>query len=446
MRFRYGDLTISTQHWYFITILLLLLSDRLLFDLVAGDPRFGPPRFPSVDKYLAVLAVGIPLLKFESYTPFVRGWVILGYLYLFILVIESFLGYNSFFIYPHVFSKVMDMFVLFAVYGLFSSPRDKQLKYFAYLITAVFFIHMAVLKRDALNFGAFMSTERAIIAPSTYLILLPCLYFFNRYIFKERFLDLAMFFVMLGFILFLQHRTVWVAAAMSLTINIFLIKFRSAASPSVTSVMILVLVPVILGIAAFTFIFLDNPEVVEQFVARFSDITNPDAEGSTSSWRLQQFESYLPFIENHPIFGMRFEGFELPIQFFHEEAGTPLFADGSGHHFHSFYVDKMFYFGIIGLILLIVPSFYTIYRFFIKSDLNAEEITLFLYAISGIFYGLSYDWPFFYFGVVGLAMAFATRPNHDEDEEPNDEEVDKESDKNNLQSINKEKKAPLAIS
>ncbi|MCC9135065.1 O-antigen ligase family protein [Pontibacter silvestris] len=418
MKITYGNLSVSTRNFYIIAIFLLFLTDNLFYYLLVGDqgPEAGPPAIDP-EKYLAIIALIVPILRFNTYSPFMRAWLAVIYLYFLALVIESYLNFGSFLIYPHVFAKIMTLCLIFMFFSFFTEPEDKQAKNIMYLIVAAFFLHILLFKRDAISFAAFVSTERAISAEATYLVSLPCLFFFIRYLTKEHLLDLAFFFVLFGFILFLQHRTVWVTTTITLVLSFIFLKLKSKARPSVTSISLLVLVPVVIGIAASTFIFVEKPEILDQFAKRFSDIENVEAEGSTSSWRLLQFESYLPYIKDNIVFGMRLQGFELPIQFFNPEAGTAYFEAGTGHHFHSFYVDRLFYFGVCGLIIAVVPAIYVIALFLKKPYLSTPEIALLVFMISGFVFGLSYNWPFYYYGLIGLAMGFAERAPEEEFEE-----------------------------
>ncbi|WP_242928750.1 O-antigen ligase family protein [Pontibacter vulgaris] len=415
MKITYGNLTISTKYTYLVFILLLFLTDYLYFDLITGGE---PSPLPTPEKYLAVIAVAVSILLFGLFTPFIQYWMMIAYLYFFALVVESFFVYGSFLVYPHVFSKIMCLFLVFMAGMFFSKPEPQQLRNIAYFIVVGFFLNILLYKREYLTLGAFVQTERAIQAGSTYLIMLPCIYFFNKYLVKERPLHLVLFFVMLGFILFLQHRTVWVCTTISLVVSVLFVYYKSPVRPSVTARLSLVVFPAMVGMAIFLFVLSERPEVITQFFNRVSDIQNYESQG-TGGWRYQQFQSYMPFVEQNPIFGMRFAGFELPIQFYSEDADIAYFEDGTGHHFHSFYLDKLFYFGLFGFIIISVPSIYIIIKYLRLKSLSPEQITLLVFVVSGFAYGLSYNWPFYYYGIIGMALAFT-------EYEPNAEETDEE--------------------
>src|SRR5690606_20098813 len=104
------------------------------------------------------------------------------------------------------------------------------------------------------------------------------------------------------------------------------------------------------------------PEIADKINENIANISNPKQDTTnTSQWRMQQYESYWPYVQQHLIEGMRLAGFELPIQFYHPEAGVAFFEDGTGHHFHSFYYDTIFYFGIIGVSIFVIILIHPIY-------------------------------------------------------------------------------------
>jgi hypothetical protein len=106
---------------------------------------------------------------------------------------------------------------------------------------------------------------------------------------------------------------------------------------------------------------------------------------------------------------MRLKGFELPIQFYHSNTGEAVWINGTGHHFHSFYVDRLFYFGLLGLLLAVGPPIYLVIKRLRQPEpMTLEAVTLVAYACGALVYGVSYNWPDYYLGLLGLALAAAT--------------------------------------
>jgi O-antigen ligase len=220
----------------------------------------------------------------------------------------------------------------------------------------------------------------------------------------------------MALILFLQHRTVWVTATLAFIVNYFIIKYKSEAKITYSFFFNFGFVALIFLVLSFLTISEFKPEFFDILSDRARDIIEPSREGSTSSWRLLQYNSYLPFIGDNLWIGMRYDGFELPIQFYHPEAGIPYFEDDTGHHFHSYYVDILFYFGIVGIFLQIMPTlWFFIRKILTGKSLNVEQVSLLVFSLSGFVFGISYNLPSFYFAFLGLTFYFL-----DQKESPND--------------------------
>jgi hypothetical protein len=404
MKISYGSSQFELKYIYLIAICFLLLSDSIFLELVFGKLEQGKPLPFKADKILLNVSLFFSVLFYFKYTSGLRNILLLGLVYFGFLVAESTFFYNSYFIYPHVFSKILELFLVFLMYVFFKDTDEKGFNIVAYLICVAAILNIVIYHAEILSISAFLNTERGLGAPSAFLLLVPTLFFFNKYFENKSTLFLILFFVNISLIAFLQHRSVWIATAVALFINVLLFK-KAGFKISGQLYAPLIFIPVLGCFLLFSIIFSGNPEIIEKIKDRADDIVNYKTEG-TGSWRYQQFESYLPFIKDNLFFGMRFEGFELPIQFYHLEAGTPNFNDGTGHHFHSYYVDKLFYFGIAGLLILLAPVFYIISKTFKKKSLSPVQLTLICFCISGVFYGISYDWPSFYMGFVGITIAY----------------------------------------
>jgi O-antigen ligase len=196
---------------------------------------------------------------------------------------------------------------------------------------------------------------------------------------------------------------VWIATGIALTINLFLFQ-KASFHRSSQSYAFLIITPLVGIFLLLTFLVSTAPDFIEKLSERANDIVNYKTEG-TGNWRHEQFVSYLPFIKENFFMGMRFEGFELPIQFYNLEAGIPFFNDGTGHHFHSFYVDTLFYFGVVGLLLKIAPFFYLAYKIYKERELTIAQLALSAFAFSALFYGISYWWPAFFYGIFGFTIS-----------------------------------------
>ena len=208
-------------------------------------------------------------------------------------------------------------------------------------------------------------------------------------------------------IIFFQHRTVWVAMMVALAINIILLRktlYKVDLNSLIPVGIFLFFVSIFLSLVIFS-----SEEVMEKINENIEQIMNPvgsenDDEESTSEWRYVQFKSYWPFVEKYPIFGMRLAGFELPVQFY-DLHGNNVFDDNTGHHFHSMYMDKLFYQGAFGLIIFMLPAIVYIIMCVLKQPyLTVTQVVLVSYVASGILYGFSYNYPDYFYGLIGFAV------------------------------------------
>jgi hypothetical protein len=409
MKITFGKYELGFKYYYLIAFFLIMLTDGLLYDLVFGANTSGEASAESVEvvpveKYLILMATALSIMLISSLNSFTRNWTIFIFSLLVIFMLESYYNYYSFMKYPHVFSKVMVYFLVPFAYISFKYPKPEYLLHGAYFIVVAFILNLVIYKSEVLSLQSFVDTERGFTAQSTYFILLPGLFFLNVYLRDRKMIYLMLFMIILFFILYLQHRTVWLSTLFALSINFLLIRKADFSFP-LSAFTPFIAIPLIAGFLLFSFVLSTNPEVLDKLVERVEDIQNVESQG-TGSWRLEQFKSYWPFIEDNLAVGMRLQGFELPIQFYHAEAGIAFFDDGTGHHFHSFYVDRLFYFGLLGIVMVLPLLFYFVNKVRKKYMLSAEQITLVAYISSGLIFGISYNLPTFYFGILGIAMSY----------------------------------------
>jgi O-antigen ligase len=236
------------------------------------------------------------------------------------------------------------------------------------------------------------------------------LYCLNRYLTHGGLLLLLCFFFCLPLILFLQHRSVWIATAVAIPIDLWLLRRAAAARFSFSKLSMLVVLPALLGSLGVMMLVLDNPEVVTRMQTNVEDLANADKQG-TGSWRLKQLESYLPLVQERPLVGWRLEGFELPMQFYDPSSDQPMWPDRTGHHFHNFFLDRAFYFGIIGIaMVLLVPLVRIGRRLWQPGAMRPDTALLIAYFGSLLVFSASYDWSTYHFGLLGLLLAALAEP------------------------------------
>lgn len=410
----YGKTVLRSKYTYIIAALIIFMTDGLFNDIATNNKKIvgmksavqavASDEDSSYGKNVIIFCFAATVLFIGGMSPFMQRLAIFYYLLFLAYSMESYFKYGSFLKYPHVFSKLMAIYLMFFLYNYFKDVSTKQFRFINMLIFFAFMLNLLWLKREILSIGAFVNTVRGFGSSSVLFLVLPLLYFFNDYFKRKTLLSLMLFLLMVGFILFLNHRSVWIASIVALAINILLLK-KTDVELKFTDFIPMFTVPAIVLILIFSLVISANPEIIDTIAERIADIQNAETQG-TGSWRLEQFNSYLPFIQDNLLMGMRFEGFELPVQFFHAEAGTAVFAANTGHHFHSFYVDRLFYMGLFGLALLLLPFIYLFVNLYRKSVVTSEQSILASFMAGGLIYGFSYNLPVYFFGILGIAIAF----------------------------------------
>lgn len=404
---------INLNFLYLAPIILVFFSDNLFYLSVFGEGN------GETDKLLTNLITGIsfltPLLLFKTMNPSIRTWYFIVCGVFMLLIMESYYTYDTPFKYPHVFSKITKFYIIFFIYTFYKKFDKFRLDYVVYAIIIAFVLNVTLVNREALSLSSFSKHERGLWAESVYFLLIPCLYFFNKYLLRKKQFYLLLFFVFLGFIVFFQHRTVWMCTLLALTANLLLVNWRSDARFNLNSLIPIVFYSTVGAIIILSFVFAAKPEIVEKLVENIEDIQNYKSQG-TGEWRYRQYLSYEPFIEDNLLIGMRFQGFELPIQFYEqwdENTERPYFDDNTGHHIHSNYIDTLFYFGIAGLFIFYIPAFfYFFFQIRNKKILNIDQVVLISFCTTIFAYSYSYTWPFWSYTVVGM-LALLLEKNED---------------------------------
>jgi len=401
---------LSLRFLYLLPLLGILLSDSAFTEFIF--PGEDSPMLALYGRVLLAFSCVILLFCYRYQLPVMRGWLLLLIAALGELALESYAGWHSWMVYPHVFAKYLALMHVFAIYAFHRRFGLPPFGLLMGLILVGLGVNLVFYHPDALSLSAFLNNERGFDSTSAMLLLLPTLYYFNQYLTCGGLLRLMIFWGGVLLIIFLQHRSVWIAMIIALMLNGLLLILGRVAGARLSSARLLpmVLLPLFVLISGGLAI-ISNPRVLKRLETSVDDIQHADKQG-TGSWRLDQFNAYLPFIEAHPITGMRLEGFELPVQFFHlaSDGGSkvPVWQVRTGHHFHSFYIDRLFYFGIIGLLLtLLVPLLLLFRRVRSSRPLSPASTACIMFSFSTLAYGFSYDWPLYFFGLLGLSLAAA---------------------------------------
>lgn len=388
---------LSFKFLYSVVMLLVICTDIAFMQLFKGL---------SIERMMIFLSFPLAFLFWNEFSRLMRYWFILISIYLAFLVIESYYQYYTLFIYPHVFGKILVYYLLFFVYGFYKKFPKSPLYVSVLIALSLFMLNALLINRHALSLSSFSETERGLYCSTTYLLLFCLLFFFNNYFYSKKTYNIYGFFLCLALIIFLQHRTVWVSTFFALVINVLIFR-RAAYKFSLNSLTPVFIFVTFVGVFMSAFIF-SNDKILKKINDNVNQILNPieadNDETSTSRWRYQQAVAYWPFVEENFILGLRFKGFELPVQNYGEDREVE-FDDNTGHHFHSFYLDKLYYNGLLGLLLCTLPLLYILFvSFFAHRQLNYEQIALFCFSLSTFVYGISYDLDTFAYGIVGYTI------------------------------------------
>ena len=399
---------------HFVLILPLvavLATNGAFWEFIYGPQIDQEPEGVKLYTYgLFAAATGVLVLYRRYMEPIMRLWLLVVVLSIGGLMLESYANQGSWVAYPHVFSKLFVLLIMFGIYAFhrrFGLPPMGQV---IGVLTFVLLANLLVFHRDSLSLNAFAENERGFGSGAAYLFVLVALYCLSRYLTHGGLLVLAGFFLCLTLIIFLQHRSVWIATVVAISLDLLLLCRTPSARFSLAKLVMLVVLPGILGSLAVTTLMLNNPDVVNRLQANIEDMANADKQG-TGSWRLKQFESYMPLVQERPVAGWRLEGFELPMQFYDPSNDQPMWADRTGHHFHNFYLDRAFYFGIIGIVMvLLVPLIRVGQRLLQSGPMRADTALLVSYFGCLLVFSASYDWSTYHFGLLGWMLAALIEP------------------------------------
>ncbi|GAB3203904.1 O-antigen ligase [Pontibacter aydingkolensis] len=391
---------------FIIPLALVMFMDQMFLELAAPNNEYSQAMLLNMfTKLMSGASMLYCILFFKRMSTYMRLAFFLLLLYIAALVFESKYVYGSFMVYPHVFFKVLIFTFSFFVYTYYKANYHLKTQHVVWFILIGFWANVLLINPHTLSVSAFTNHERGVYSNSVYMLVVPFLYFLSNYFYKSKFSSLFLAFFVLFAIFFFQHRTVWISTAFVLAVYYFFIQFKTDKPINFLSKLLPVGTLVgVLGIVASGFILSIHPEIIEKVQESFSDIENFDSQG-TGGWRYQQWLSYLPFIQENFLLGMRFEGFELPIQFYRDDLNAPVFEDGNGHHFHSFYVEVFFYTGLVGFILFLLISVYPIVKAIRMRVLTINQIMLVAFISSGFIFGISYVLPIFFYGVIGWTIA-----------------------------------------
>ncbi|WP_246834067.1 O-antigen ligase [Pedobacter sp. G11] len=325
------------------------------------------------------------------------------------LVFESLLDYGTIFQQLTLYTILFPAIFIVFVRALCRSYDLDILEFLAKFYLAVYVIFMIIYGRGfsfSLNsvemddYGPFSGDSRIIHARSIFMMILPLLWFLNRYL-KERATSALLWFLFCVIVIVIhQHRSVWASSLFSLGIYFFIVVRNRIISLSKT---LKIFFSAALAILLLAFVVSQLfPDMLTFFGERFSEILDPTREDGTGKFRADQRRVYFPMVLERPFFGWTFEGFEMK---------NPLvdwWPEKTGQHFHEGFMEMLFYHGFLGLILKYFYLLYLGFKAFFR-NLDEKSGILIAFTLAGLIFSFSYVLPLIFWGVVGICLYYLER-------------------------------------
>ncbi len=377
------------------------------------------------EKISSLLIFGFVLVNFTNLKRNEQVYMALFCFLILKMVFESMFNYNTMFQQLTMFSILFPVVYVIFIKSISRSLDLDLLEFLAKFYICVYLAMMIIYGRgfsfslDSVeldDYGPFSGDSRIIHARSILMMIIPFLWYFNRFLETNKAKYFGIFAFCFVVILIHQHRSVWASTIFAGLVFMFAtIRNRYLAVPKIVNLSIITLISLIFIAVAMAHF---APVFTNFLSDRFSEILDPTREGGTGEFRQQQREVYLALFTKKPIFGWTFEGFDMP---------NPLvdwWPTKSGQHFHEGYVEMLFYEGLTGFLLKYWFLFYLGFKAFSKK-LNKESIVLIAFCLSGLIFSFSYVLPLVFWGHVGLCLYYLERKSEEAeelDELPDDEE------------------------
>lgn len=367
-----------------------------------------------INKYQQLLSLGIfalLIIFFHRLRGMEKYFVVIFTLLILKLVVESIFEYNSFLIHFELFVVLFPVIYVIFIRNLFNYLDIDILEFIVKFYVAVYFLFMLFFGREfslfgteSLNFdlelGPFAGDTRIIHAKSILIMIVPFLYFLQKFIQDQ--LPGTLFWLLLCFLILSvhQHRSVWVCTIFATAYFIFLfLKNKKGYNLRIFNLLIMLFILVSLLVVFVSTLY---PNLIPYFGERFGEILEPNKEGTTGSFRGLQREVYFELFLDKPFFGWSFEGYRMPNPI------VDWWPANTGQHFHEGYVEALFYHGVVGL-LLKYAILVIIFLRSLKRKLSSHSAILVSFCLSGLLFSLAYVPPLMFWGMVGLCLYYLDR-------------------------------------
>ena len=365
----------------------------------------------AMEKITSLLIFGFILY---NYTNLLRNEKIYIGLFTFIiirLIFESLFTYGTFFqeftMFTVLFPVVYTIFIKVVCRTLDLDFLEFLAKFYitVYILTMLIYGRGFSFSLDSVemsDYGPFSGDSRIIHARSIFMMIIPLLWYFSRFLETLKPKHFLIFIFCFTVILIHQHRSVWASSIVAFSIFVIAtLRNRQITIPGFVNFLLGAFVLVLMSLVLISQL---KPGFIDFLSDRFSEILSPTQEGGTGRFRQDQRDVYLALFTRHPIFGWTFEGFEMP---------NPLvdwWPAKSGQHFHEGYVEMLFYEGITGFLLKYWYLFYISFKAFSKK-LSRESVILIAFCVSGLIFSFNYVLPLIFWGHVGLCLYYLQKEN-----------------------------------
>lgn len=346
------------------------------------------------DKLLLVtiaLAVIIIISNFHLLNVTIRFFLLAIFIFFLYLVIKANIIYHHPFIYPNVFSRIVILFLLPSGYISYKLSEKKNLS----VLLKLFYVLLVIKLLISGKYTSFQWGEdyRLIYCEEASVFMIPYFITLIGYLQGKKSILWPLFFLIIIFIA--QHRTVWVCSIAGTLLILF-----SYPKKVLSIISVLPLIVLAISISGFVVYNAINEDVKKQIASQFSDIVNAEDQG-TGSWRYEQSLYYLQQIKERPISGWDFTAYEKGEVMAPTEWGSEM-----GTHIHTGYIDSLYYFGIIGIILnygifFIASTYFKKLRRF---EVCFQAILIFIMVV--FVYSISYQLQYYFYPLCGFGLAY----------------------------------------
>ncbi|RYD70137.1 MAG: O-antigen ligase domain-containing protein, partial [Sphingobacteriales bacterium] len=367
------------------------------------------------EKLLSLAIFAFVLYNFSNLSRDEKIYIGLFCVFIIRLLFESMLVYGSIFqqltLFTILFPVVFTIFIKFIARSYSLDILELIAKFYLILYVVFMVIYgrgfsFSLEQVDMEDYGPFSGDSRIIHARSIFMMIVPLLWYLNQFLRKLKVTDLLIFLFCVAVIVVHQHRSVWASSIFAIGIYFF-ISLRNYLIPISRLVRTSLSGLLLLALIVFT-LYQASPGTLVFFSDRFSEIFDPAKEDGTGKFRADQREVYFPMVLEKPFFGWTFEGFEMK---------NPLvdwWPEKTGQHFHEGFMEMLFYYGFLGLLMKYFFLIYLAWKAFSKS-LNQKPIIFIAFSLSGLIFSFSYVLPLIFWGIVGLCLYYleTTDENHE---------------------------------